>query len=408
MTASIPVETPPPRLVRPVVGGLLGQVVVGIARPAVSYRALELGADEFVVGLLVAAFALLPLVTALPVGRLAGRVRRVGLVPAAGGLLLVAAAALAAVSPDLAWLGVASALLGLGNLVVLLGAQAWISRASSTARYDAGFGWLTAGMAVGQAIGPLTAGLVIARRTHTDGVVADAFWIAAAAAVLVALVFVSRATAMVGSSAEPEVALSPAGILRRPGVLASMAVPTDLLAGSSGPLLTSVDILAAYLPVIGEHAGIAPAAVGGLLALRGIASAVPRFLLGPMSRRWTRSSLVAASTIGGAATMAAVALTQELVPLVLVMAVGGFLIGIGQPLTMSLVALAVPREVRSEALAIRLVGNRIAQTAIPVAAGALAVVAGVASVFWLQAAFLAGSTAWSLLGGRRRRGDASE
>ncbi len=257
-------------------------------------------------------------------------------------------------------------------------------------------------MAVGQAIGPLIAGLVIGRRTHADGVVAEAFWIAAAVGVLVALVFVSRATAMVGSSAEPEVALSPAGILRRPGVIASMAVSVSLL--------TSVDILSAYLPVIGEHAGIAPAAVGGLLALRGIASAVPRFLLGPMSRRWTRSSLVAASTIGGAATMAAVALTQKLVPLVLVMVVGGFLIGIGigQPLTMSLVALAVPREVRSEALAIRLVGNRVAQTAIPVAAGALAVVAGVAGVFWLQAAFLAGSTAWSLVGERRRRGGASE
>jgi MFS family permease len=400
VTASIPVTDPPASLIRPIAGALLCQLVVGIARPAVSYRALELGADAFVIGLLVAAFAVVPLVTALSVGRLAGRIRHVGPVPLVGGLLLVAACALAALAGDLVWLGVASALLGFGNLIVLLGAQAWITRASSTARYDAGFGWLTAGMSVGQAIGPLIAGIVIGRSAPGEDLVAEAFWIAALFGMAVAGCFVARTTARVGSNAEPEAALSPLGILRRPGVLASMAVSVSLL--------TSIDILTAYLPVIGEHSGIKPEVVGALLAIRGIASAVPRFLMGPLTRRWPRDTLVVASTLGGAMTMAVLAVTDHLTVLVVVMLVGGFLVGIGQPLTMSLVALAVPREVRSEALALRLVGNRVAQVTIPVLAGGLAVVAGIGGVFWLQSVFLAGSTAWSVLGARRRRASADE
>lgn len=384
----------PARLLQPIAAALLCQIVVGIARPAVSYRALELGADEFVIGVLVASFAVLPLVLALTVGRLAGHLRFVAIVPVAGGVILAGASVLAAVSADLVALGVASALLGLGNLVLLLGTQAWLTRAATTARYDAGFGWLTAGMSIGQAIGPLITGVVVGQRDADPNVVAQAFWIAAGIGVAVAATSVSRATPRTGTGAEPEV-MSPTAILRRPGVLTSMAV--------SVALLTSVDILAAYLPVIGEAVGIRPEVVGALLAIRGIASAVPRFLLGPLTRRWSRTVLVAASTIGGALTMVAVALTDNLVVLMLVMVGGGFLIGLGQPLTMSLVALAVPREMRSEALAVRLVGNRIAQTGVPLLAGLLAVGAGSSAVFWMQGVFLASSTAWFLAEERHLR-----
>lgn len=384
----------PARLLQPIAGALLCQTVVGIARPAVSYRALELGADEFVIGALVAAFAILPLFAAIAVGRLAGHLRFVAIVPLAGALLLAGASALAAVSTDLVALAVASALLGLGNLGVLLGAQSWISRASTTARYDTGFGWLTAGMSIGQAVGPLITGIVIGQRDVDPGVVPLAFWIAAGFSIAVATMFISRATPRTGTDAEPQV-LSPVAILRRPGVLGSMAV--------SVALLTSVDILAAYLPVIAESTGIRPEVVGALLAIRGMASAVPRFLLGPLTRRWSRTALVAASTVGGAVTMAAVALSANLIVLMLVMLVGGFLIGLGQPLTMSLVALAVPREMRSEALAVRLVGNRVAQAGIPLLAGTLAVGVGTSAVFWLQGVFLASSTAWFLADDRHRR-----
>ena len=64
----------------------------------------------------------------------------------------------------------------------------------------------------------------------------------------------------------------------RPGVPAGMFASVAILA--------AVDIITAYLPVIGERNGIGPAVVGALLSLRAAASILSRLLIPPMVRRW--------------------------------------------------------------------------------------------------------------------------
>lgn len=382
---------------RAIAGAALCQLAVTVTRPTISYRALDLGAGELEIGVMVAAYAVLPLVTALAIGRLAGRTRHVAGVPLGGALALIAGSVLAAVAPDLLVLGLASALIGFGNLAVLLGAQSWVSRSASSARYDAGFGWLTAGMSLGQAGGPLVAGFAVGSGGFSGvGGTATAFWLAAGIAVLVALSFLSSATPRSSTDEGSGLPLPAMAILRRPGVLSAMLV--------SVALLTSVDILAAYLPVVGVRTGIPPELVGALLAVRGLASAASRLLLGPLTRLSSRAALVIASTAGGAVTLVVVALSDVVGVLFAAMAVGGFLIGLGQPLTMTLVAVAVPFEARSEALAIRLVGNRVGQTVIPLVAGGFATVLGVAGVFWLQCGLLAAATVTSAISARGTRG----
>ncbi|HEX2159282.1 MAG TPA: MFS transporter, partial [Actinomycetes bacterium] len=80
--------------VRRAVPGWLGRILVALvltqaatflARPVTSYRALALGADERVIGLITASFAVLPLVVAVPLGRVADRRRPVGMLAAGGG-----------------------------------------------------------------------------------------------------------------------------------------------------------------------------------------------------------------------------------------------------------------------------------------------------------------------------------
>ena len=159
-------------------------------------------------------------------------------------------------------------------------------------------------------------------------------------------------------------------------------------------LLTAADLITAYLPVVGERNGIAPVVVGALLAARGLSAAASRMLLGHLSRRWSRRTLVLASTIGGAVTTALLAITAWVPLLAVALVLGGFLLGLGQPLTMTQVALAVSRRGRSEALALRLVGNRVAQAVIPLAAGSVAVGLGVGAAFWLQSALLVAATVW--------------
>ena len=54
----------------------VAQAAVYIARPMTSYRLLGLGAGARAVGLVAAAFALLPLFVAIPLGRFADRKQR--------------------------------------------------------------------------------------------------------------------------------------------------------------------------------------------------------------------------------------------------------------------------------------------------------------------------------------------
>jgi MFS family permease len=63
------------------------------------------------------------------------------------------------------------------------------------------------------------------------------------------------------------------------------------------------------------------------------------------------------------------------------MAIVGFLLGIGQPLTMSIVSKKSPPQERAMAISIRLFGNRMGQFLVPLAARALAAPFGASSVF---------------------------
>ncbi|MDX3579626.1 hypothetical protein PV663_22280, partial [Streptomyces sp. FL07-04A] len=49
-------------------------------------------------------------------------------------------------------------------------------------------------------------------------------------------------------------------------------------------VLSATDILTAYLPVVGEHRGIAPSVIGALLSLRAAATIACRLVMTPMLR----------------------------------------------------------------------------------------------------------------------------
>lgn len=394
ITGTIVTEHPPRGgwLWRPLVGATLSQVVLGITRPSISYSALELGADGVAVGILAACYAVIPMLIALPVGRLSGRLRHIALVPTLSALLLIGATALAAVAEDLVTLAIASALFGVANLSVLLGAQSWISRSAPSALYNQGFGWMTAGMALGQAIGPLIAGALIGPIDLDRKGISSALWVASLVSITLTLVFVSVATRDYGPSSGKERVAS-WEILRLPGVARYLFV--------SAAVLTSVDIVTAYLPVLGATVGIAPVLVGAMLATRGVMSTLSRVLLGPLGRRWGESRLIIASAVGAGVCLAVVGLVPLTWVLFVAMAVGGFFLGMGQPLTMTAVAVALPARQRSDGLALRLLGNRAAQTVVPLVASVVTVV-GVASVFYLQVALLLASAVWEARAARKR------
>ncbi|MEJ7748951.1 MAG: hypothetical protein WKF56_06590, partial [Candidatus Limnocylindrales bacterium] len=83
------------------------------------------------------------------------------------------------------------------------------------------------------------------------------------------------------------------------------------------------------------------------------------------------------------------------------MAVAGMTLGVAQPMTMAWVAARATASARGTALSLRLLGNRVGQVIIPLAAGALAAVTGTAGV--VAAAGMTVAVSAAVVASRRSR-----
>lgn len=357
-------------LLRLVIAFGFAQGAVSMARPAVSYRALALGADERAIGVIAGVYALLPLFAAVPLGRRTDHGRCAPLLPL-GVVLIAGGCALSGTAGSLAAMAAWSGVMGLGHLCFVIGAQSIVARQSAPAQQDRNFGHFTIGASLGQLIGPIAAGALIGADTGRTSALALVVAAGVAAVSLTSLWRIERRRT--GPAPERAGRVPVLGILRARGVPAGIFI--------SLAVLSATDILTAYLPVVGEHRGIAPATVGLLLSLRAAATIACRLVMTPMIRLLGRAALLTGTCLLGGLLCAGMALPVPVWGLALMLAALGFCLGVGQPLSMTTVVQAAPDGARSTALALRLTGNRLGQVAAPASAGLVAGVAGVAAPF---------------------------
>ncbi|MFD7812679.1 MFS transporter [Streptomyces sp. NPDC059785] len=368
---------------RLVVAFAFAQGTVSMARPAVSYRALALGADERAVGVIAGVYALLPLFAAVPLGRRTDHGRCTPLLPA--GVVLIAGGCASSGTADsptamAAWSGVT----GLGHLCFVIGAQSIVARRSAPDEQDRNFGHFTIGVCLGQPAGPVAAGALIGDAGGAGGSALALLVAGAVAAVSLALLWrIDHRTAAKSRAAHGD---------RVPvhRILRTRGVPAGILISLS--VLSATDVLTAYLPVVGEDRGIAPSVIGLLLGLRAAATIACRLVMTPMLRLLGRTALLTASftatCLVAGALCAGIALPVPVWAPAVLLTVLGFCLGVGQPLSMTTVVRAAPDDARSTALALRLTGNRLGQVAAPAGAGPVAGAAGVAAPFVLLGAVL--------------------
>ncbi|MFI5886336.1 MFS transporter [Streptomyces sp. NPDC051554] len=366
-------------LLRLVIAFSFTQGAVSMARPAVSYRALALGADERAIGVIAGVYALLPLFAAVPLGRRTDHGRCAPLLPV-GVVLISGGCALSGLANSLWAMAMWSGVMGLGHLCFVIGAQSLVARQSAPHEQDRNFGHFTIGASLGQLIGPIAAGALIGG-SDMAGTSALALLVAGAGA---AVSFTSlwriedRTTVKSRTEQGDRVPMR--------GILGARGVPAGIFISLS--VLSATDILTAYLPVIGEHRGIAPSVIGVLLSIRAAATIACRLVLTPLLQLLGRTALLTATCLLAGVLCAGIALPVPVWAIGLMLAVLGFCLGVGQPLSMTTVVQAAPDDARSTALALRLTGNRLGQVAAPAGAGLVAGVAGVAAPFVMLGALL--------------------
>ncbi|NDZ58729.1 MFS transporter [Streptomyces anulatus] len=378
-------------LLRLVIAFAFAQGAVSMARPAVSYRALALGADEAAVGVIAGVYALLPLFVAVPLGRRTDHGRCAPLLPF-GVLLISGGCALSGIASSLPAMAAWSGVMGLGHLCFVIGAQSIVARQSAPDEQDRNFGHFTIGASLGQLIGPVAAGALISGQGGTLGRTSALALLVSAAVAAVALTWLWRIEhrRAKGAGGRPGHKVPVRAILGARGVPAGIFI--------SMAVLSATDILTAYLPVVGEHRSIAPATVGLLLSLRAAATIACRLVMSPLLGLLGRRALLTTSCLLAGLLCAGVALPVSVPVLAVMLAVLGFCLGVGQPLSMTTVVRAAPDRARSTALALRLTGNRLGQVAAPAAAGLIAGAVGVAAPFALLGVFLVGAAGLGLRG----------
>ncbi|WP_313812956.1 MFS transporter [Glutamicibacter sp.] len=372
---------------------LLSQTALNLVRPVTTYKLISLHADSVTIGAVTAAYALLPLFTAIYLGRVSSRMRQIRYLMLAGVLLLAVGGAGIALAPNALLVASASAVLGLGHLMFTIGGQSSIARYLPDAELDKGFGWFTAAYSAGQFLGPLIAGFVLGTGTTADSPdriagIGLSLWIGAACALLAIPLLLPNFQPKISKKSAAPVAgkakTSAFGILKIRGVASHMF--------ASLTLLSILDILTAFLPLVAEQHNVTPTAVGVLLAIRGCASVVSRLVIPQLSAHFSRPALLTVSLYVAALTIAiAPAFIDSLWISGTALLIGGFFLGLGQPLTMTMISTAVPPLDRGAALAVRLMGNRLGQVALPIVASTVAAGLGPAGAIWFSCALLGAS-----------------
>ena len=371
---------------------VLIQATTFLLRPAGSYQALAIQAPASLLGLIGAAFALVPVLLAVPVGRLVNRLgeRRLML---AGSLVTVAASLVFLFgSGSIIGLLLANAILGAGHLGCVISHQALVASGSAASRLDTMFGYYTFSASLGQAVGPLLISTLAGSAVQPEA--ARMFLVGSvmsAALVLLAGFTVPAAAGHGRSLALGEDAGRITQLLRTPGLLRALA--------TSAVIVSAVDLIVVYLPAFGAERGLSAGLVGVLLTVRALFSMASRVLLGRMSSAFGRTRLMVASIFVSAAALGAVTIPMPVWGLFIVLAAMGLGLGIGQPLTIPWLIEQTPPRQRGVALSLRLGGNRIGQLSVPSVMGLLAAGLGAAGV--LTATALAVASTLLLLRGVR-------
>lgn len=366
-----------PVIIPLLLSGLLIQALVPMVRILTSYRALDEGHGSGMIGLLSAAFSLLPVLLTVALGRMNDR-GGVGQVILVGSFGVLGACLVFWLGPvSLGTLFAASALLGMGQAAVMAGLQVAILHASTRAHRDALLGNYMVALSLGQAIGPLITGF------GQDFADIAAVPVVAAALLLLAAGLVVRTLPRPRAAGDRPVATLN-------DIAATRGLWWIVIFGSL--CVAAQDLLLAFLPVYGTERGLSPATVGLLLTARAGAAMVARLLFGQAVSRLgpMRLSLLSAGLGGGA--MLVMALPLLPVPaLGAAMMATGFGLGIALTCSISLTMEIAPPGARGTALSIRMTAIRLAQFMLPLGAGLVVAPLGAAGILALSGVAIIGA-----------------
>lgn len=148
-------------------------------------------------------------------------------------------------------------------------------------------------------------------------------------------------------------------------------------------ILMAKDMYVAYFPIYALAAGISVTWIGIIIAAHNSGGVVMRVLMLPLVRAFGKNRVIITSVLFSGLALLVLPFANGVVALLAVSLAMGLGLGIGQPLSISRTINLSPSDKVGEVLGFRLTLNRLTQVVTPLSFGAVVLVTGIPGVFWI-------------------------
>ncbi len=345
-----------------------------------SLSALELGADEFFVGLLFSTYALFPLLLSVYAGKITDRIgfrwpMLFGTIGLLAGLLLPFFV------PHLEALYVAAGLMGFCYIFYVVAVQHLIGAMGEGADRIKNFSWFSMGIGMTALLGPTSAGFLIDAVGHRM-----TFAVLAAMPVVPALLlglwagWLPRTVRSVVTPAEK-------AAHRLGDLLHNRPLRRALI--TAGIIETGLELYSLLLPIYGHRIGLSASEIGLILGGFGLALLVVRAVMPHLVNRSSEEHVLFASLLLASVVCLIFPFVKSFAALLLISFILGMGLGCGSPLSMVLAYNRAPAGRSGEAMGLRQMVNKGTELLVPLVFGSLSAAFGMLPVFWLDAGLLA-------------------
>ncbi|GIO35284.1 MFS transporter [Paenibacillus antibioticophila] len=362
-----------------------------LTRPIITLFAASLGLQDIAIGIVLAVYALLPMLAAIPGGFIADRFGRSNVLRV-GSLMMLASGLLYWISSGPWTLALAQLLAGLGQMAVWLAVQVLITEGPVQGN-EGRFATFSLYMAIGQMLAPILSGYLA---DHYGYKVVFAGYILSS----VLLIFTSwqcrDEAPPTPVSGEGEAALSippehSAGKIRQwfgqcLGLLRNRSFAVILL--TTFISLFIVDVRTAYLPLHLESLGISNTQVGLLVSIGAVSALFVRPLYPRLMARLSFSWMLILTYAVSLLLLFATPMLTSFYSIAALVFITGLALGINQPLTLSMIAHSTAPEERGLGIGLRLMSNRAAQLMDPLLFGFFTAFVSLRASFLLVGALL--------------------
>jgi MFS family permease len=362
-------------------GSLCNLAAIG-SKAALPLAAIHLGASPFAVGIIMAAFALIPAVIALRLGRILDRMgpRR----PMMGGALgMIAGLGIAFGFGSLPALFICSMIVGTSGSFFFMSHTQAVGKLSSPENRTAMLSMSSMGYSLSSFLGPVVAGAAIDGFSHASAFLALAIAPLIGLAVLYfRLLPISDTTprSMVSATRGRAMDFFRTPALRR---LYAAGVITQ----------TAWDGMTLIVPIHGHSAGLSATAIGIALGTFSFGTLAVRSVLPALSRRLRPWRLLGVAFSVAAVGFAVLPFTGAVYTLMVTTFLIGLGLGVSLPIVTSQLFDAAPEGRVGEALGVRTSLANVSQSTFPLALGGLGSLFGVMPIALFMAAMMA-SGSW--------------